>query len=109
MNEPVTTNHLTDDDAESRLVKIQKLTDMGFTEQQARRGLKRTKFVIKIIDLCSNENQFILLRFDFQSAMELLLIQPDIDDDEERKNSISESQSVSVRTEILLFNVHRSI
>ncbi|CAF1043698.1 unnamed protein product [Rotaria sordida] len=63
-----TTMSINTDDIETRRHQINKLIDMGFTDQQARIGLKRT-------------------RYDLHAAMELLLTQPDIGDDDDDENN----------------------
>ncbi|CAF1121397.1 unnamed protein product [Rotaria sp. Silwood1] len=79
------------DDIETRRHQISKLIDMGFTEQQARIGLKRT-------------------RYDLHAAMELLLTQPDIggdDDDEsdhENESNHNNNKPETVRTPLFSRN-----
>ncbi|CAF1604777.1 unnamed protein product [Adineta ricciae] len=66
-----TTISTSSDDLETRQRQISKLVDMGFTEQQARIGLKRTKY-------------------DIHAAMELLLTQPDITDENDESDQENE-------------------
>ncbi|CAF3120473.1 unnamed protein product [Rotaria socialis] len=75
-NNPTTTA-MNADSIETRRHQISKLVEMGFTEQQARIGLKRTKY-------------------DIQAATDLLLNQSDIgndDDDDDDDGSDAENQS----------------
>jgi len=74
-NNPTTISQTTDD-IETRRHQINKLIELGFTEQQARIGLKRT-------------------RYDLHAAMELLLTQSDIVDDESDHENESNDNNTS--------------
>ncbi|CAF4385831.1 unnamed protein product, partial [Adineta steineri] len=67
-----TTNH----DTETRRGLISKLVELGFTEQQARIGLKRT-------------------RYDLSAAMDLILARPDITDDNNESDQENESPIIN--------------
>ncbi|CAF3902672.1 unnamed protein product, partial [Rotaria magnacalcarata] len=90
-NNPTTTA-MNADAIETRCHQISKLVEMGFTEQQARIGLKRTKY-------------------DIQAAMDLLLNQSDIgngDDDDDGSDAENQSNrnntSETVRTPLFSRN-----
>jgi hypothetical protein len=78
LNNPTTVSPNVDD-VQTRRHQISKLIELGFTEQQARIGLKRTRFVIS---QSFSINHLFLFRNDLHAAMELLLTQSDIADDE---------------------------
>ncbi|UJR30120.1 hypothetical protein I4U23_017661 [Adineta vaga] len=86
-----TTVSTSSEDLETRRRQISKLVDMGFTEQQARIGLKRTKY-------------------DIHAAMELLLTKPDITDDNDEsdhENEPSEPNKFEIeRTPLFSRNGH---
>jgi hypothetical protein len=58
--------------------QISNLVELGFTEKQAQIALKRTKF-------------------DLHAAMELLLVQPDIDDNEKETKMLTKTTSLYSR------------
>ena len=78
-----TTISTTDEDVEKLCAQVNKLADMGFTEQQARIALKRARFILVIL------NKFIGIpcvpsfRYDLHAAMDLLLTGTNITDDNE--------------------------
>jgi hypothetical protein len=75
---------------------------MGFTEQQARIGLKRTRLIF-FFQICFF-NHILLSRYDIQAAMDLLLTESDIVDDESDQENESNDNNKSVNLIIKIFN-----
>jgi len=103
-----TTISTTSNDADRRRDQISKLVELGFTDKQARTALKRTRYPLTLFK-SNNKFSFDLIRYDLHTAMDLILTQPDIldddddDDDDDDEQNQSNENDLSVKFTYFLF------